>query len=74
MNEFLKHEAYQNIRFSFGQGNTKQIIQDLKNEKYDLALCSYVENEPDIELVPITQQEPRDDCSSASSFSKKRKH
>ena len=29
----------------------------LKNEKYDLALCSYVENEPEIEFIPITQQE-----------------
>lgn len=57
VNDFLKYETYQNIRFSFGQGNTKQIIQDLKNEKYDLALCSYVENEPEIEFIPITQQE-----------------
>ena len=55
--EFSKHETHQNIRFSFGQGNTKQLIQDLKSEKYDLALCSYVENEPDIEFIPITQQE-----------------
>lgn len=57
MTEFLKHEAHQTIHFSFGQGNTKQLIQDLKSEKYDLALCSSVKNEPEIEFIPITQQE-----------------
>lgn len=54
---FLQQDHYQNARFSFGQGNTKQLIQGLKNEKYDLAFCSYVDNEPDIEFIPITQQE-----------------
>lgn len=57
VNQFLQQDHYQNARFSFGQGNTKQLLQGLKNEKYDLALCSYVENEPDIEFIPITQQE-----------------
>ena len=55
--QFLQQDNYQNARFSFGQGNTKQLIKGLKDEKYDLALCSYVDNEPDIEFIPITQQE-----------------
>lgn len=57
MTEFLKHVNHQTTHFSFGQGHTKQLIQDLKSEKYDLVLCSSVENEPNIEYIPITQQE-----------------
>lgn len=54
---FLQNEAYKNISFSFSQGNTKHIINGLKNEKFDLAFCSFVENEPDIDFIPIIQQE-----------------
>lgn len=46
-----------NVKFSFGQGTTKTLIKDLKEEKYDLIFCSYVENEPDIEFTPIVNQE-----------------
>ena len=36
---------------------TNNIIQGLKEEKYDLAFCSMIDNEPDIEFIPIAQQE-----------------
>lgn len=55
--EFLKHENHQTIHFSFGQSSTNQLIQDLKSEKYDLTLCSYADNESEIEFIPIIQQE-----------------
>ncbi|WP_042348109.1 LysR family transcriptional regulator [Bacillus massiliigorillae] len=54
---FSNIEQYKNISFSFSQGITKNIIQGLKDEKYDLAFCSMVDNEPDIEFTPIAQQE-----------------
>lgn len=54
---FNSIEAYKEIKFSFHQGITKNIIEDLKNEKCDLAFCSSVENEPDIEFTPLLEQE-----------------
>jgi len=46
-----------NISFSFNQGNTINIIEGLKNGKFDLAFCSFAMNEPDIDFVPLVQQE-----------------
>lgn len=54
---FSNEEQYKNITFSFSQGVTSQIIQGLKEEKYDLAFCSMIEDEPDIEFTPIAEQE-----------------
>jgi DNA-binding transcriptional LysR family regulator len=54
---FSSQAAYKNINFSFHQGTTRKIIEDLKEEKFDLAFCSYVENEPDIDFVPLVEQE-----------------
>jgi DNA-binding transcriptional LysR family regulator len=54
---FFSEEANKNISFSFHQGNTKNIIQGLKDEKFDLAFCSFAENEPEIDFVPLLQQE-----------------
>ncbi|GFP74835.1 LysR family transcriptional regulator [Clostridium fungisolvens] len=54
---FFSEEANKNISFNFSQGNTKNIIQGLKEEKFDLAFCSYVENEPNINFIPVTEQE-----------------
>lgn len=54
---FSSNEANKNISFSFSQGATKKIIQGLKDEKFDLAFCSYVEDEEDIDFLPLTQEE-----------------
>ena len=55
--EFSSQETYEGISFSFHQGNTKNIIEDLKDEKCDLAFCSFLENEPDVEFIPLVEQE-----------------
>ena len=34
-----------------------RILQGLKEEKYDVAFCSYVDNQPDINFLPIAQEE-----------------
>lgn len=57
INNFFKNEKYKNITFTFGQDNTTNIISGLKEEKYDLGFCSFVENEPDIDFFPLIKQE-----------------
>ena len=54
---FTGLEENKNIKFSFGQGTTKALIEGLKNEKFDMVFCSYVENEPDIDFIPISKEE-----------------
>ena len=55
--EFLNIEKYKNISFSLFQGTTHNIITGLKSEKFDLGFCSFVENEPDIDFVPILEEQ-----------------
>ena len=57
INAFFKDDNNKNITFTFGQDNTTNIINGLKNEKYDIGFCSFVKNEPDIEFFPLIQQE-----------------
>jgi DNA-binding transcriptional LysR family regulator len=45
------------ITFDFVQGTTTKLIRDLKEEKIDMAFCSYVENEPEIMFYPISEEE-----------------
>ncbi|WP_179031609.1 LysR family transcriptional regulator [Paenibacillus kribbensis] len=54
---FSALDGRKDISFSFHQGNTNDIIQGLKQEHYDVAFCSHVENEPDVEFIPLAQQE-----------------
>lgn len=55
--DFLAVQDNKDIKFSLKQGNTTELIQGLKDEKYDIAFCSYVENQPDINFLPIAQEE-----------------
>lgn len=57
IHSFLSLERNQNIHFSFKQGSTTSIIKGLKEEAYDVAFCSYVEQEEDIHFLPIAQEE-----------------
>lgn len=53
---FLRRHEGWNVDFRFNVGSTAEIIQGLKDEKYDIALCSRKEKEPDIEFVPIGKE------------------
>lgn len=55
--KFTEIEENKNIKFSFGQGTTKALIEGLKSEKFDMVFCSFVENEPDIDFIPIANEE-----------------
>ena len=54
---FLSIPEHQNVKFTFRQGSTQDLIYDLKQENFDLVFSSYVENEADIDFVPIAEQE-----------------
>ncbi|WP_341274039.1 LysR substrate-binding domain-containing protein [Clostridium saccharobutylicum] len=43
--------------FKFYTGVTKEIVEGLKNQIYDIGFCSKMENETDIEFVPVKKQE-----------------
>ena len=54
---FLDWEDSSNITFSMTQEITNKMLRDLKSEKYDVIFGSYVSNEPEIEFVPVINQE-----------------
>lgn len=45
---FLESDDNKDIKFTFRQGITSQLIDGLKSSKYDIVFCSYIEDEPDI--------------------------
>lgn len=57
ISKFLALPRNENIDFSLKQGNTTNILQGLKDERYDIAFCSYVEHEENIHFLPIVQEE-----------------
>ncbi|MFX5672599.1 LysR substrate-binding domain-containing protein, partial [Acinetobacter baumannii] len=46
-----------NVTFSFTQGTSLTLLQELKAGKVDLAICSYIADEPAIDFIPVIQQE-----------------
>ena len=57
VNEFRQQHREMDIQFRFTVGSTADIIQGLKEERYDIAFCSKREEEKDIRFIPITQEE-----------------
>ena len=54
---FLNQQENHEITFSLSQEITKNLIADLKNEKYDVVFGSLVADEPEVEFVPVVNQE-----------------
>lgn len=56
---FLDKSNQKNIKFNFhnSTGLTVDILQGLKERKYDIAFCSKKDNEPTINFFPIGKQE-----------------
>ena len=48
MRAFLESDDNKDIKFTFRQGITSQLIDGLKSSKYDIVFCSYIEDEPEI--------------------------
>jgi DNA-binding transcriptional LysR family regulator len=55
--QFVNENSDADIGFSCYQGTTQMVIKGLKEEDYDIAFCTYIENEPGIELIPLVKQE-----------------
>ncbi len=56
---FLDSNPGKNIDFHFhnSTGLTPDLIEGLKNRKYDIAFCSKMENEPSVLFTPVARQE-----------------
>lgn len=54
---FLNLEENKKVTFSFSQDHTKELIEGLKSDTYDVVFSAYVENQPLIKFTPILKQE-----------------
>lgn len=51
--DFVRTYEELDVDFHFTVGNTKEIIEGLKDERFDVAFCSMMENEPGIHFTPV---------------------
>ena len=54
---FTELTEYKNISFSFYEDLSSNIVQQLKTKRYDIGLCSYLHNDPEIEFTRLARQE-----------------
>ena len=56
---FLKQNEDKNYTFKFSTGAnvTQDLLKDLKEGNYDIAICSQLEDEPTIDFAPVAKQE-----------------
>lgn len=54
--DFMRTHEELKVKFRFTVGNTYDIIQGLKEEKYDIAFCSMLEKEPTIQFTPVGKE------------------
>lgn len=57
VDRFVHQPGNDNKRFCFYQGTTSALVDDLKADKYDMAICSLVADENEIEFLPLISQE-----------------
>lgn len=57
INKYTNSPSSHKVTFSFTQGTSLSLLQALKAGKTDLAICSYIADEPEIDFIPIIQQE-----------------
>lgn len=55
--QFLKQKKNAGVTFSFHQLHTSALVAGLKKDKFDIIFSSYVENEPEIQFIPLINQE-----------------
>ncbi|WP_371265798.1 LysR substrate-binding domain-containing protein [Gilliamella sp. N-G2] len=54
---FTSLPEYKNISFSFYEDLSANIVQELKSKRYDIGLCSYLHDDPEIEFTRLAKQE-----------------
>lgn len=55
--DFLNINEHLDIDFNFYIGRTEELINGLKDGKFDLAICSFYGEEEDIRYVPVTVED-----------------
>lgn len=53
VSNFIRTNEELNVKFRFTVGNTSEVIQGLKDEKFDIGFCSMMEKEPEIEFTQV---------------------
>lgn len=54
---FLDQPENKNITFSFYEGMSQNIIEGLRDKKYEIGICSRLQDEPDVYFQKLTKQE-----------------
>ncbi len=54
---FLSRESNKGITFFCSEGNTAELLENLKKEKYQMVFCSKNESDPEIEFIPVLEQQ-----------------
>lgn len=57
LQQFRSEPDRRNFKFKFWQGNTPRLIENVKQEICDFAICSKLKNEPEIEFTHILDQQ-----------------
>lgn len=53
---FLEANRDKQVDFGFSNGITEEIVQGVKEEKYDIGFCSMVSGEKELEFIPVSQE------------------
>ena len=53
---FLEANRDKKVEFGFSNGVTKEIVEGVKEEKYDIGFCSMVTGEKELDFVPVSQE------------------
>lgn len=53
VSDFIRTHEELKVQFCFTVGNTSEIIQGIKEERFDIGFCSMTEREPDISFTPV---------------------
>ena len=54
---FLQQPGYEQVTFGFRELPTRELLDGLKTFLYDVVFCIYEEGEPEVEFVPLLDQE-----------------
>lgn len=55
--DFLKQQKGKQIQFSFFTDVTQNLLQELKEGKYDMVFCTKLDAEKTIEFIPVSKQD-----------------
>lgn len=53
VSDFIRTHEELKVQFRFTVGNTSEVIQGIKDERFDIGFCSMTERESDISFTPV---------------------